>query len=71
MDTNNETIQENSKIKASDKITEKIKEILGKVSDFIRNWKYLIRIIWWIAIATTVFMTFFITKTIMDTKKLD
>lgn len=71
MDSNKETIQENKKTKATDKINEKIKEILSKVSDFIRNWKYLVRIVWWIAIATTVWMIFFITKTVMDTKKLD
>lgn len=55
----------------NNKANEKMKEILNSVSNFIKNWKYLVRIIWGIAIATTAWMIIFIAKTIMDTKNLD
>ena len=47
------------------------KEIFNKISDFIQNWKYLIRILWGIAIATTIWMIFFILKTAKDTNDLN
>ncbi len=75
MDDNKETSQEDIIVKDSDNkkdmIKEKLKGILNKVSDFIKNWKYLVWIVWWVAIATTALMIFFITKTIIDIKKLD
>lgn len=48
-----------------------IKEYLNKISNFIQNWKYFIRILCGIAIFTTIWMIFFIWKTIIDTNNLN
>lgn len=48
-----------------------IKNSLYKVSNFIKKWKYLVRIALSLAIITTIWMLFFIMKTINDTKELN
>lgn len=48
-----------------------VKEVIQKISDFIKNGKYFIRIIWCIAIIATIFMIFYIFKTYSDTKNLN
>ena len=48
-----------------------MKEILNKIGTFLREWKYLLRILIWIAIATTGVMTRLIIKTVFDVQNLN
>ena len=71
MDINEDILQEKQDWNKWNKLKIDIKETLNKVSDFIKNWKYLVRSTWWIAIAAAGLMVFFILKTITDTKNLN
>ena len=72
MDTSEEKAQQNIQDGTNIKKSKlDVKEIMNKVSDYIKNGKYLVRILWAIAIVTTVWMIGFIVKTIIDTKNLN
>lgn len=48
-----------------------VKQVLNKVTTFLREWKYLLRILLWLAIATTWVMVWLIVKTVFDVQNLN